>query len=117
YYNAYYQNPYWAIGTNRNMDASSRLNANFGISYQITENIKWDNLLGVNASSGTGKNWRARQEYNEDLQPSHATVSSFVTDSEFQDTRFNGSSILTGDFDIQDDFSLQAIIGAQLVQN
>ncbi|MBK6285429.1 MAG: hypothetical protein IPF54_24675 [Draconibacterium sp.] len=35
YYNAYYQNPYWAIGTNRNIDETNRLVGNLNVSYDI----------------------------------------------------------------------------------
>ncbi len=116
YYNAYYQNPYWAIGTNRNMDETTRLTANFGIRYDILKNIAWDTKIGVNSYRGTGKNWRARQTYNEDLQPSHATVSSYVKDDEYMDTYFNGSSLVTGNFEINENFTVKAILGTQFLQ-
>src|SRR5690606_5901955 len=117
YYNAYYQNPYWAIGTNRDIDNTNRLVANFSAAYDITDNIKWTSRVGVNSLSGTGKNWRARQEYDEELQPAHTAVSSFVEDYEFQRTDFNGSSLVSGNFKIKDDFSLTAILGASFIQN
>lgn len=116
YYNAYYQNPYWAIGTNRNIDNSARLVANVAAAYHITDNINWETRMAVNTTSGYGKNWRARQTYNPDLQPAHSTVSSFVEESEFQDTEYNGNSIFSGDFKLQSDISLKALLGAQFIQ-
>jgi len=111
YYNAYYQNPYWAIGTNREIDYTNRINGNFSINYEITENINFMSRVAVNNVWGNGKNWRARQTYNEDLQSAHSTVSSFVEDTQFKTESYTGDAILTGNFDFYDDFGLKAIIG------
>ena len=81
YYNAYYQNPYWAVGTNRDLDKTSRLNSSFNVGWEINDNISWTSRVGVNSSSGVGKNWRARQEYDAARQPFHSNVSSFVEDT------------------------------------
>jgi TonB-linked SusC/RagA family outer membrane protein len=116
YYNAYYQNPYWAIGTNRNTDKTSRLQGNFSIAYDITDKIKWSTRAGINHFTGTGKNWRARQEYDEVLQPAHSTVTSFVEDTEFQTTDFNGSSIINGDFTINENWDIKPLLGVAFVQ-
>ncbi len=112
YYNAYYQNPYWAIGTNRDIDESNRLVGNFNLSYDILEWMNFTARAGVNNVWGNGKNWRARQTYDHDLQPYHSTVSSFVTDSEFQTKTYTGDAILSGNRKIANDFSLKAILGA-----
>lgn len=112
YYNAYYQNPYWAIGTNRNVDYSNRINGNFSIDYDILGWLKFTARGGLNNSWGQGKNWRAYQDYDSDLQPAHTTVSSFVEDSEFQSQRYNFDAMLSGNYDITDMISLKAVLGA-----
>lgn len=116
YYNAYYQNPYWAIGTNRDIDETSRFFGNISVGYKITDNISWTSKLGVNSAFGNGKNWRARQEYDPELQPSHSNVSSFVEDFSYQQTDFNGSSIVSADYDINEDFSIKGMVGAAFIQ-
>jgi TonB-linked SusC/RagA family outer membrane protein len=117
YYNAYYQNPYWAVGTNRDTDNSTRLQGNFFFNYDITPNITWSNIVGLNHYTNIGKEWRDRQEYDATLQPSHATVTSFVIDSEAKQVNYNGSSILRGDFKLSDDFTLKPLLGWQFIQN
>jgi len=112
YYNAYYQNPYWAIGTNRNMDKSKRVIANLSAKWNILSNVDFTTRLGVNSVYGNGKNWRAYQTYNEDLQPYHSTVSSFVEDSEFQTSTYTGDALLSGSFDLTTDIQLKAVLGA-----
>nr|WP_321451782.1 SusC/RagA family TonB-linked outer membrane protein [uncultured Carboxylicivirga sp.] len=112
YYNAYYQNPYWAIGTNRDMDRSNRLNGNISGSWDINSHINFVTRIGVNSTWGNGKNWRAAQTYDDVLQPSHSAVSSFVTDNEFQSTTYTADALLTGDYDLTSDFNLKAILGA-----
>jgi len=112
YFNAYYQNPYWAIGTNRDNDKTGRLTANVSASWDIIENINFTGRFGVNTVSGTGKNWRAFQEYDDVLQPFHQTVSSFVEDTEFKSTSYTGDALLTGNFEFATDFTLKAILGA-----
>jgi len=112
YNNAFYQNPYWAIGTNRNMDRTNRLQANFSGSWDIKDNINWTTRVGVNTATGSGKNWRADQTYDPVLQPFHSTVSSFVEDTEFQSSAYNGNSIISGEFQVMDDFSVKSILGA-----
>lgn len=114
YYNAFYQNPYWAIGTNRNNDKTERLVANMSASYDILENLNFIVRGGVNTVNGTGKNWRARQTYDAVLQPYHSTVSSFVEDSGFKNTEYTGDALLSGDFSLTEDISLKAILGTSL---
>jgi hypothetical protein len=77
YQNAYYQNPYWAIGTNRNIDETSRF-GNFNLSYDINEKFNFTTRIGI--AWGNGKNWRAAQTYNSVYNPAGA-ISSFVEDS------------------------------------
>lgn len=115
YYNAYYQNPYWAIGTNRNNDKTNRLVATVNGVYDITEAINLSGRLGVNRVAGTGKNWRDAQTYNEDLQPSHSAVSSFLEDSEFQNMELNGNAILSGNFKFTEDISFKPMLGAAFI--
>ncbi len=114
YYNAYYQNPYWAVGTNRNIDYTNRINGNFSVSYDILEWMNFTARGSLNNSWGNGKNWRAYQTYNADLQPAHSTVSSFVEDFEFQSERYNFDALLSGNYDITDMLTLKAVLGATL---
>ncbi len=117
YYNAYYQNPYWAVGTARNIDNTSRLTANISGSYQINEWMNFTTRFGINTGSGYGKDWRAAQTYNEVLQPFHSAVSSFVTDSEFSFINYTTDAILTSEFDIYGDINLIALVGATNTTN
>ncbi|MEN8193804.1 MAG: SusC/RagA family TonB-linked outer membrane protein, partial [Bacteroidota bacterium] len=112
YYNAYYQNPYWAVGTNRNEDRTGRLVANIQASWDIKEWLNFTTRFGINTTSGHGKDYRYRQDYDHDLQPSHSPVSSFVIDSEFQYTSYSTDAILSSDFDISEAFSFTGILGA-----
>jgi len=114
YHNAFYQNPYWAIGTNRNIDYSQRLIANAAASWDILENLNFTGRFGVNANFGNGKNWRAAQEYDEDLMPYMDPVSSFVEDTELKGTRYTGDAILNGNFKFGSDFTLKSILGASV---
>ncbi|SHK27858.1 MULTISPECIES: SusC/RagA family TonB-linked outer membrane protein [Reichenbachiella] len=111
YYNAYYQNPYWAIGTNRDEDKTSRLYSVMSASYDILDNLKFVGNVGVNSRQGSGKNHRDRQEYSDELQPAHSTVSSFVEDFEFTDVRYNGNFTFQGSFDIGETFNITPIVG------
>lgn len=115
YYNAYYQNPYWAVGTNRDNDKSSRLLGNISAAYDITERINFSTRIGVNQHSVTGKEWRDAQQYDASLQPSHSNVSSFLEDFESQFTEVNGNAILGGNFDLSDDFTLRPLLGASFI--
>ena len=111
YYNAYYQNPYWAVGTNRDMDETNRIVGNFNLSWDIMEWLNFTGRVSVNNNWGTGKNWRAYQEYDPDLQPWHSTVDSFVEDTEFQSDTYSSDALLTGNFAFYDSFTLKAILG------
>jgi len=112
YYNAYYQNPYWAIDTNRDEDKSHRFTGNMGLTWDIVDWMSLTGRVGLNRVNGNGKYWRAAQTYDEDLQPSHSAVSSFVTDSEFQSNIMNANAIMNIDRDLTEDISLIANIGA-----
>lgn len=114
YYNAYYQNPYWAIGTTRNTDKTNRFVGNLNISWDIMDKINFTARMGTNNTWGTGKNWRAAQTYNSDLQPSAGAVSSFVEDSEFQIANYTGDALLSGEFDLAESFTLKAVVGASV---
>lgn len=111
YYNAYYQNPYWAIDTNRDMDESMRLSGNVAASWDITEWLNFTTRLGLNRATQYGKNWRAAQTYT-DAYTRPSPVTSFVEDYEFQSLQYTSDAILTADFDFLEDFTLQAILGA-----
>lgn len=117
YYNAYYQNPYWGVGTARDIDNTSRLTANISGSYEINEWMNFTTRLGINTGSGYGKDWRAAQTYNEVLQPFHSAVSSFVTDSEFSFINYTTDAILTSKFDIYEGINLIALLGATNTTN
>ncbi len=112
YFNAFYQNPYWAIGTNRNMDETKRLRGNVYANWDILSNVMLTGRLGINRLTGIGKEWRARQTYDEVLQPYHTTVSSFVEDTESQSQTVTGDLILNSNFNLTDDIGLRAIFGA-----
>ena len=114
YQNAYYQNPYWAIGTNRNIDETNRLIGNFNLSYDILDWLNLTARAGINDVWGNGKNWRAAQTYSEELQPAAGAVSSFVEDTEFQTKTYTGDLLLSGDFEFAEDFSLKAILGGTI---
>lgn len=111
YYNGYYQNPYWAIGTNRNIDETNRLVGNFNLSWDILDWLNFTSRVGVNNVWGNGKNWRAAQKYDADLKSSMDEVSSFVEDSEFQTKTYTGDALISGDFKFLDHFTLKTILG------
>ncbi|MDX9695029.1 MAG: SusC/RagA family TonB-linked outer membrane protein [Bacteroidales bacterium] len=114
YYNAYYQNPYWAVGTNRNIDYTNRLIGNLNLSYDVFEWLNFTGRIGLNNIWGDGKNWRAEQNYNADLQPSHSHVSSFVEETEYSRGTYTGDALLTGNFSFLDNFTLKAILGGTI---
>lgn len=111
YQNGYYQNPYWAIGTNRNMDGSSRVNGAIALSWDIFDWLNFTGRVGTNTAWGDGKNWRARQTYTAELQPYHSTVNSFVEDSKYQTSTNVASAILTGQKTVADVISIKGIVG------
>lgn len=111
YYNAYYQNPYWAVGTNRNNQKSNRLNGNVQASWDPFSWLNVTGRVGTNTYWNSGKNWRAAQTYDSFLQPSAGAVSSFVTDNESQSTTIIEDLLLTGTFEFGN-FSLKSILGA-----
>ncbi|NNC51342.1 MAG: SusC/RagA family TonB-linked outer membrane protein [Flaviramulus sp.] len=117
YFNAYYQNPYWGIGTNRSISNSSRLNANMTASWDIKEWLNFTTRFGINTGTGFNKNWRAAQTYNSALQPAHSDVSSFVTDTESTFRSYTTDALLSSQFDITDSFSLSSVLGATNTTN
>jgi len=114
YYNAYYENPYWAIGTNRDKSESKRLRGNISASWDIIDNINVTGRLGVNTVSGIGKDYRAAQHYDPQLKPSMTDVPSYVTDSEYQNTQVTGNLVAKGDFQLTEAFGLNAILGSSV---
>ena len=111
YYNAYYQNPYWGVGTNRDTESSKTIIANIGASYRILDNVTASGRLGINNRTRQGKEWRDAQDYNDVLQPFHSPVPSFLTDDESQQTNVNGQFIVSGDFNLGADFKLKPLVG------
>ncbi len=112
YYNGYIENPYWAIGTSRDDDTTSRLTANIQASWDIKEWLNFTTRLGINTSNGHGKDFRHAQSYDSTLQPYKGYVSSFVIESEFQFLSYTTDAILNANFDINKLFNITAILGA-----
>ncbi|WP_185956512.1 SusC/RagA family TonB-linked outer membrane protein [Changchengzhania lutea] len=117
YSNAYYQNPYWVVGTTRDIDQTSRLTANITASYEIFDWMNFTTRIGINTGNGFGKEWRARQEYSNRLQPAAGTVPSFVTDTENSFTSYTTDALLSSDFEFGEDFQLKSILGATNTTN
>ncbi len=115
YYNAYYENPYWAIGTNRDTRRSNRFVANMSANYDILDNLTLATRIGVNTSSLTAQYWRDELIYNPVLQPAGNDVSSFLIESESQFTEINGNAYLTGKFNLGGDFTFTPIVGAAFI--
>jgi outer membrane receptor protein involved in Fe transport len=67
--------------------------------------------MATNTTWGNGRNWRARQTYDPDLQSAHSTVSSFVEDTEFSSTSYTGDAILSAEGKFADMFSVKGILG------
>ncbi|MDT0642323.1 SusC/RagA family TonB-linked outer membrane protein [Zunongwangia sp. F363] len=111
YYNGYYQNPYWAVDTNRDNDETERLVSNLQASWDINEWLNLTGRLGVNSTTGLGHEWRAEQDYTT-AYTRPDPVSSFVTESQYRSLQYTSDILLTGELDLSDDFSLRAILGA-----
>jgi len=116
YFNGYYQNPYWAVDTNRNMDTTNRLNANMQASWDVTDWLKLTGRLGINRATGNGKDWRAEQTYTGAYTRPDA-VSSFVTDSEFQSTIYTTDVLANFNFDITEKLGIKGTVGASNYTN
>ncbi len=111
YYNGYLENPYWAIGTNRDNDKTERFIANIQASWDINNWLNFTGRLGLNNSYGYGKDYRRRQSYDPSLQPFKPYISPFVFESEFRTTSYSLEAILKGNFELGDLFDLIAIVG------
>lgn len=112
YFNAFYQNPYWAIDTNRSNSKSDRANGNAYIEWEAADWIKLKGQVHYNKFSSFSKNWRAEQDYDPVTQPYHSFVSSFVTDSEQQFMVYGYDFFADIKLDITEDFSMKALVGA-----
>lgn len=112
YFNAFYQNPYWAIDTNRFNSRSDRVNGNAFIEWQAADWIKLKGQIHYNKFTSLSKNWRAAQEYDPVTQPYHSAVSSFVTDSESQWFTYGHDFFADIKLDLNQDFSMKALVGA-----
>lgn len=115
FYNAYYQNPYWAIGTNRDNDKTNRLQGNINGSYDVAENININARIGVNNLTRKGREWRDAQEYNGDIQCCHSPVTSFVRETESQFAEYNGNLLVSGTFQLSGDLMLNPTLGGAFV--
>jgi TonB-linked SusC/RagA family outer membrane protein len=112
YFNAYYENPWWALDNNRRDDQTSRLTANISAEYDINDWLNFTTRIGINTTSGIGKNWRSRLVYDKDLQPAANDITSFVEDSEFQSISYTTDALLSAKLDITSDFDFIGILGA-----
>jgi len=111
YYNGYYENPYQCIDTNREFNTTNRINANVQLSWDIANWLNLTGRTGLNNVWGKGKDWRAETLFDPEIKPTGSNISSFVTDSEFQQSEYVSDVLLTGNFNISD-FTLKAILGA-----
>ncbi len=111
YYNGYYENPYWAVGTNRNIDDSRRLMANLAVSYDILPWMKLTARAAMNNTWGFGKFWRAEQKFAS-YRTGNSNVSSLVEDTKYQYQDYNFDAILNINRDLTDQISLNVNLGA-----
>jgi TonB-linked SusC/RagA family outer membrane protein len=112
YFNAYVENPYWAVGTSRNNDSTERLLANIQLSWDIKDWLNLITRLGINSSNGNGKNFRYSQSYDPELQPAKSYTPSFLEETEYQFRAYTADIILRGEFEFGDRFDLTAFVGA-----
>jgi TonB-linked SusC/RagA family outer membrane protein len=111
YYNGYYENPYMCIDTNRDFNNTSRVNGNVQVSWDI---LDWMNLTAraaVNNVWGNGKNWRKAIKFDTTIKPTGSDISSFVEDSEFQQSEYVNDLLFTTNNNFSD-FSLKTVLGA-----
>ena len=111
YFNGYYQNPWWAIDTNRDNDQTDRLNGNLQASWDVNDWLTFTGRFGINRATGVGKNWRAEQTYT-GVYTRPDAVSSFVTDSEFQSTIYTADFLANLNFDITEKIGVKGTLGA-----
>lgn len=111
YYNGYYENPYWAIGTTRNIDETSRLTASINLDWELLDWLSFTGRVSNNTSWGNGKNYRPSQEYDAFQHPSANPTSSFVEDTKFDTRVYTGDAIFNAKFTLSQDFSLKALVG------
>ena len=112
YFNAFYQNPWWAIDTNRDIRNSDRINGNSFVEWQPLDWLTLEARIGVNKFNSQGKYWRAEQDYDPVTQPYHSFVSSFVTDSESQTTIYTSNFLAKIEYDLTQDLILKSLVGA-----
>lgn len=117
WYNAYYQNPYWAIDTNRDTDKSNRLVANMNADWDVADWLKLTGRFGVNSFNQIGKEYRDAQNYapNSDYVETAGRpdpVSSFVEDYERQQLEYTADFLAQSDFTLTEKVTLKAILGA-----
>ena len=111
YYNGYYQNPYYMVDTSRDTDKTNRLTGNFSATWDVQEWLSLTGRVGGNFFAGNGKEWRDAQTFTSDYtRPSPNT--SFVRDSEFQRTDYTFDFIANANFNLVEDLTLKAILGA-----
>jgi len=112
YFNGYYQNPYWAVGTNRNNDKSNRFLGNFAVNYDFADWISFVARASANNTWGYGKNWRANQKYSATLKSAMDEVSSFVEDTEYQISNYNMDALVNINRDLNESLNLKVVLGA-----
>ena len=111
FYNGYYQNPWQMIDTSRDTDRTNRLNGNLSASWDVTDWLNFTARVSVNHVSGTGKEWRDALTYTGAYTRPSATTS-FVRDSEFQNTDYATDFLATANFNLTEDVTLKTILGA-----
>jgi TonB-linked SusC/RagA family outer membrane protein len=114
YYNGYYENPYFCVDTNRDLEWSNRLTANIQASWDI---VSWLNLTAraaANNAWGDGKDYRDAYVFDTEIKPTGSAISSFLEDTEYQSTDYIGDLLLTGNWAFSD-FSLKTIVGGTVM--
>jgi len=114
YYNGYYENPYWAVGTTREIDETTRLNGNFNLEWNILEWLNFTGRVSANNVWGKGKSYRPSQTYDDYTHPSATPTTSFVEDTEYQNQTYTGDALLNGKYDINENFTLKAVLGGTI---
>lgn len=116
WYNGYYQNPYWAIDTNRDNDETNRLIGNISADWEIKDWLTFTTRFGVNNVNGSGLEWRDAQDYTSDYSRPDP-VSSFVEEFTSKYLQYTSEALLSSNFNISDALTLKSIVGANNYSN
>lgn len=128
YYNEYAVNPYWLIDNIRQSGRQDDLNANLDLNYQIVPWLKASARLSTNLSFQNFKSTNAPVEVSDWARsegfygrPRNTTQYSnrpgYVADGQTTFTRYNIDYFLSGDKDINQDFSVKYIAGGLIRKN